>query len=889
MRRKLFVIIMLISLFAVSSGVENLPIFTEWVPDSLVTRPPVYHWTLDNGLEVLFWENHTVPLVASKILLKTGSAFEGEYLGCGISHYLEHLVSSGTTSKRTESEYKMLIQQIGATTNAYTTSDVTVYYNTGPVKYFDTMLAMLAEWTQDCQFNSEEVERETGVITNEIKMGQEEPGRVLWYLYNNLMYKVSPYRHPTIGYLKSFLSVERDDIIDYYNDRYAPNNAILAIAGDLDTATVIATVESLFGDWERRRIVDVQLPDEPLPVAARVAEKEMDTEVANFRIGFPTTFFGEQDMPALRILGMILSGVQTSRFDLRLVQNENPLCHSITAYSRERYYGRGEFIIGGSFDYENRDKIVEALWDEIDKVKNQGVSEEEVEWAKDYIIKSLKRENETVDGQASSIMYSFLNTGVPFYLDFYILAIQRVTSEDVRRVAKKYLVPEHMVMAIVKPIGATCPGDSVLVKDISTKPPEFEVFTLPNGLRLALAENPALATVDIAMYILGGAIYEPSEKAGLAKFTANYLGEGTKKYKNFEKFQRILDELNIQVSINAGNHTVYLTGDFVSTDLDEVLDIMEQIIFYPIFPEESEQKLKNQMLAEIRQARSSWASDAFMFFEDKFYRHHPYSKPTSGYEETVTKLTPKDAKQYWESILNPKNIVVAASGPIPVKTMKEKLEKVLGKISGSNKQLPEIPEPPKHNEPEYYSKEVNREQVTLIIGYDACNTNNEEDKWALKTASGLLSGTGGLSGWLPVELRGKRNLVYVVWGTYRGMMFGGNFYVMTQCQPADLDTVKTIILEQIEKLKSGDFTQEDVERITNAAAEQFVFSKQRQANIVTDAGLNELYGFGVDYSDKYPEKIRSVTKDDVVRVANKYLNNPVIVELKPAVSEEIEE
>ena len=885
MKKAVIILFAILLTSSISLAVEDLPIFREWIPDSIVARPPVYHWTLDNGLEVLFWENHTVPLVACRVMLKAGGAFENKYLGCGISHYLEHLVSSGTTSKHTEDEYKMMVQKTGASTNAYTTSDVTVYHNTGPAKYFDTLLSMLSEWVQDCQFDSFEVIRETGVITNEIKMGEEESGRVIWKLSNSLFYKVSPYKHPTIGYLNNFLGVERNEIIDYYQNRYAPNNAIVAIAGDLDTATVKAVAESLFGNWERKRVVDVAISQEPLPVAARVAEKEMDVKVTTFMMGFPTVFFGDDDLPALQILGMILSAVPTSRLDLRLVQNDNPLCHSISAYSSPKYRDRGHFRISGAFDYENRDKVISTIWDEINKVKNKGVTKSEINWAKDYIVKSLKRENETVDGEAGSLLYTFLNSGKAFDLDFSLMQIQRVTREDIQRVAKKYLIPEHMILAIVKPNGATCSSDTLLFSKKSTEPPKFEVRTLSNGIRVVLAENPAQMTEDISMYIMGGSIYEPLQKAGLAQFTVNYLSEGTKKYKNFESFQRKLDELNIQTFGSAGTHTVFFKGNFVPSDLDNMLDIIEQMIFYPTFPKSSENKLKEGILAQIRRAQSSWASEAFLFFNEKFFKDHPYGKPGFGYEETVVKLTSDNARNYWHNLLNPENIVIAAAGPIPIDVLTRKLEKIFGKLSSKGKSLSQIPITTMHTQPEEFTKDVDRKQYTLIVGYDACDTRNEQDKWALKVASKLLSGTGGLSGWLPIALRGERNLVYVVWASYSGKLFGGNFYVATQCQPHDFDTVKAIIFRQIDRLKKGDFTDEDIERITNAMAEQYIFSKQRQSALVDDVGLNELYGFGIDYSDKYPERIQAVTKDDVVRVVNKYFGNPVIAILKPNIDD----
>ena len=186
-----------------------------------------------------------------------------------------------------------------------------------------------------------------------------------------------------------------------------------------------------------------------------------------------------------------------------------------------------------------------------------------------------------------------------------------------------------------------------------------------------------------------------------------------------------------------------------------------------------------------------------------------------------------------------------------------------------------------HFSPTKFEKEVERKQITTIIGFDGCDAHNELDKYAMSAMSTILSGVGGLSGWLPVELRGKRNLVYIVWASNISNLYGGKFTINTQCEPGDLDTVKNVIMSLVDKLKAGDFTEDELNTITKAMAEQFVMSRQDQSGLVSSAGLDELYGFGFDYSDKFPEKIVMVKKDDVVRVANKYLQNPTAVLLKP--------
>ncbi len=862
-------------------GARDLPIFHEWVPDSVIPRPPIYHWVLSNGLHVAFWENHTTPRVSARILILTGSAHEDKYMGSGISHYLEHVVSGGTTKFRTENEYKKIITENSLATNAYTNKDVTCYYGLGPAKAFIPLMMYLSENVQACAFDSFEINREKGVIVQEIRKGNEEPRRILYNIYSKAFYRNTPYMDPTIGYEEKFLELTRKELKEYYNSRYAPNNAILVIAGDLDTSTVKSVVDSLFGSWERKRVHKQDLAVVPLRTNPIVVEKEADVEVSQFRMGIPTTLYGDDDDNALWVLSMIFSGASTSRLDMKLVNCETPLANSIGASAYPSGDGRGQFIIRGSFDYQNRDKLLKTIWNEIDNVKTNGVKESEVQWAKVIIRKRTLMVDETVNSQTSQLMYRILNNGTPFTDGFFLLGIDEVTPEYVQEVAKKYLKRNRMTLAIVKPIGAKTPTDIQFAESKVSQKPEFTLKTLPNGLRLLMAENNSVPTLDFSIYIHGGSIYEPPEQSGLAYFTASYIGEGSKKYPTFEKLQGRQDDLNINISHIAGRHTIYIQGKFLASDFDDALELVSEILMNPTFPKSSEEKVRNNQIAQFNRAKSSWAREANILFDEKFYNEHPYSRPTIGYPDNIINLTSKAAKAYWEKIIDPSRIVLAISGPMKIEEMVRRLTKVFGKLKKTGSVLSEISIPEPRIKPDLVKLETNRSQITLKIGYDACASNNENDKWTLRAITGLLSGGGGLTGWLNEELRGIRNLVYISWASLNASRFGGDFTITTQFQQENFDSIYVIILRLIEKIKSGDFTEEELNRTTNVIAERSLLGFQRQSDLVSDASLNELYGFGYDYHKTIAEKIRSVNKEDVIRVSNKYLKNPLTVILHP--------
>jgi len=209
--------------------------------------------SLDNGMKVVLSEKHDSPAVAVYAYIKTGGIYEGKYLGCGVSHYLEHLVSGGTTKNRTEQESNLLLKKIGDRVNAYTTLDHTCYHIKTTREHWKTAADLISDWINNCAFATNEVLREKGVIVQEIKMGEEEPGRTLWKLFTETFFLKNEARVPVIGYEEDFKGVKRDEIIDYYSRRYVANNMVIVIVGDVYRNELDDVLKSTFAKINRGR------------------------------------------------------------------------------------------------------------------------------------------------------------------------------------------------------------------------------------------------------------------------------------------------------------------------------------------------------------------------------------------------------------------------------------------------------------------------------------------------------------------------------------------------------------------------------------------------------------------------------------------------------------
>jgi zinc protease len=207
--------------------------------------------TLDNGLSVVVVENHASPVVAVRIYVRAGSIYEGDHLGQGMSHYLEHTLGEGTPT-RTKDEIDSLIESIGNDSNAYTSLDHCCYHITTAAKYWKTALDILGDYVFNANFPQEAVDTQKGVILREIALTQDRTEDRVYWLFAQTMFHVHPARYPVIGFENRFVGTTRDDLVAYHAEWYVPDNAIVAIAGDVSPDEAIAQCRETLQSIPRR-------------------------------------------------------------------------------------------------------------------------------------------------------------------------------------------------------------------------------------------------------------------------------------------------------------------------------------------------------------------------------------------------------------------------------------------------------------------------------------------------------------------------------------------------------------------------------------------------------------------------------------------------------------
>src|SRR6516164_7450266 len=218
--------------------------------------------TLENGLTVIVREDHSAPVVSAQAWCMAGSIHEGKWLGAGMSHVLEHMLFKGTTT-RPGSRIDQEVQEAGGYMNAYTSFDRTVYHIDVPNTGAKAAVDILCDIMQHATLPTDELDKEKQVIVREMDMNLDDPGRRASRRLFETAYTRSPYRFTIIGYPDIFHEVKQIDILEYYREKYSPNNVFFVVAGDVKTEEVIAQVREAYSKTKAKALPPVVLPEEP--------------------------------------------------------------------------------------------------------------------------------------------------------------------------------------------------------------------------------------------------------------------------------------------------------------------------------------------------------------------------------------------------------------------------------------------------------------------------------------------------------------------------------------------------------------------------------------------------------------------------------------------------
>ncbi len=844
-----------------------------------------YFVVLNSGLTVLVKELDYTPVVSCRATVRAGSIYEEEYLGCGISHYCEHIVSQGTTSQHSEEENMKLVDQIGGASNASTTLDLTTYFiNTTP-NHWKTAVSLLSSYMSSCLFDSQEVLREKEVILQEFKLGQNDPRKQLWYLFIDTAFQKNNAKYPTIGYEDLFKKLTREDLLTYYHKRYQPKNIVFSVAGNINGMTVLKEIIDINRSFKRKSEMELTLPKEDEQITPRWAEKvHPSARLTSLQLSVPTVSLFNNDLYALDVMGMILGSGITSRF-YKSLKDDKQLALSVSAINWTPAYARGLFIVNMNLQYDNVNPAIDAMWEVIDQVKLNGVTLEELDRAKQNIVTDHIYENLKAESVTSNLSYSFLSTSDPHFNDRYVEEIQKVTLDDIKRVANNYMDRNKQTVAIVKPPVANQEQQVAQQKEKTIT--SVKKIKLDNGMRILLKPVKNYPLVHFTLFLKGGLIYEPPAQNGISMFVSNMLTRGTTT-RSKDDIARIIENIGGQLFASSGNNTSDVRCTVMADDVYTGIELLADVVLYPSFPQEEIDKLKQDTLLAIDKLDESWSTEIVRYFKQNYFKTHPYKNDTIGTKDSITALSRDDLEAFYKKIYIPSNMVLSVYGNFDETKIVEEIKAIFEPLPAGSLPDPELTEETGAQllETTQAEREGDKYSATVMIGYPGISIDNK-DKFTFDVIDAAISGIGYPSGWLQDRLRGgNSNLVYLVHAFPQFGIGAGFFSILSQTTVNNYNEVLEIISKSIDELKEKGLTDEELNMSKNTCITMNDLSRETIGSQSYNDALYEIIGLGYEYDVKYPELINEVTAEDVLRVANKYFTKKLTVTVFPENYEE---
>ena len=853
---------------------EKLPTYStvRQLPDQVTVA------TLSNGLTVIVQEHHVAPVATVRCFVNnTGSAFEGVNLGAGISHVLEHVVSGGSTTRRTEKQIEKIIDTFGGATNAYTSTHVTAYYVDCPAKDTMTAIDLVADSMQHVKFEPAEFERELKVVRQELADGEVSRQRVQWKLLSQTIYTTHPVRHPTIGYLDVLNRTTNQTIIDFYRERYVPNNQVFVVVGDVGTQEVLDEVARQWAGTPRCRETVVPLPEEPLQLSPREAFQEMDGSTYDLVLAWPTVKLSHPDLYALDVAAYILAEGESSRL-VRRLKYQRQLVLSVSSASYTPHFVKGFFAIMASAQPPHWQQASDEILRDVARLRDELVGEAELAKAKKQKAAELVFGQQTVQQTAESLGRNFLSAGDPLFERNYVENIQKVTAEQVRNVARRYFTPRRLSRVVIAPPGGIA-RQAGGTKDVAGG--EIRSARLPNGLRVLLKRHAHLPMVNIQAYALGASLVDTEATAGRSALVGAMLDKGTAEH-SARQIADYFDSIGGQLSMSAGRNTIFGSATVLRDDLPKAMGLFAECFTRPTFPDEEFEKVKTLALGAIARRADTPQAEIFELFYDNLPATSPYHLLQGGKPQTVERLTAKDLRAYHAKYFVPNNMIVTVFGDVEPDAAMALVRKHFGPL----KPNPEL-EPIRFDRSNAIPENVVRHKQTgkptgmVVFGYQGTSVLDRKDYAALTILDAIMSGYTYPGGWLHNELRGE-GLVYYVHAFLLSGPAPGYFAILSQTQPEKIDEVVARIEKNVDRAKAGEISEEEfrtaVEMITSLHAQ----SNTTIAGQARQAALDELYGLGYAYDATFDARIQAVTLDDVVGIARKCFGNHVLVTTSPA-------
>ncbi|MCP6759092.1 MAG: insulinase family protein [Fischerella sp. CENA71] len=872
---------------------------------------------LDNGLTVLTKEVHTAPVVSVQVWYKVGSRNEkaGEN---GISHQLEHLMFKGTKDRPVQ--FGRLFSALGSQFNAFTTYDETAYFGTVEQDKLEALLTLEADRMKNSLIGAEQLTSEKRVVISELQGYENSPSYRLNRAVMRSAFPNRPYGLPVGGTKADVEKFTVEQVQNYYQTYYSPENATLVITGDFATEPTLKAIQKTFGKLPKRgnQNTGIQAHKNPvnpekLPVSSSASQKspivlKEPGSAALVQVVYPLPNVHHPDVAAIDVMDAVLTGGRSSRLYQALV--ESGLASSISA-------SPVELIEPGWYDIsltaapgQQLPKINQVLQTSLTKIQQQPVTTAELNRAKTLLKTSFILNNQDITSQASLLGLYQTVAGDYRYIERYLEAIAKVTPQDVQRVAKTYLNPAKQTIGFFEPTqpdgkpGTSSSGSGRTVENFSPgKPvdpaelakylppatsnttsqnqPLPEEFTLNNGLRVLLLRDRSVPTVNLSGNIDAGSEFDTNSQAGLANLVAANLMNGTQTQNALTIAQK-LEDRGVSLNFNASREGVSINGNGLSANLPIMIQTLADVVQNANFPSDQLELSRDRALTSLKIQLDDPRGLGRRVFQQAIYpENHPfYSFPT---DKSLKSISRQDLVKFYKEHYRPDTTTIALVGDFDPARVKTLLNQAFSKWQAQGKpvniSLPPVSLPQS-------TKRVNpvipgKAEAVTYLGYNGIS--RKDPRFYAALVLNQILGGDTLSSRLGTEVRDRQGLTYGIYSAFAAGIQPGPFLIQMQTAPNDTQKAIASTIALLKQVREQGITEAELNTAKRSITNSYPVDLANPSDVADLILKNSVYGLSLAEIKEFPQQIDAVSMAQIQQVIKDLIHpeNLVIVTAGP--------
>ncbi len=883
---------------------------------------PFQKYVLDNGLELVIHEDHSAPVAAVYVYYHVGSAREVPGRS-GFAHLFEHMLFQGSEHVGDDQHFH-LVQEAGGTLNGSTTTDRTNYFEVLPANQVE-----LALWLESDRMGfllpamtQAKLDNQRDVVKNERRQNYENRpyGQAEGVIEAALYPADHPYSWLTIGSQEDLTAARLDDVKAFFQRWYGPNNATLAVGGDVDPAKVVAMVRKYFGSLPRGPAVATPTPRPTKLTASKRLIMQDKVKLPELTITWPTVAAHETDEPALDFLGNILAANNSAILDKALMIDEQ-LASQVSANNQSREIA-GEFSVTvRPHPRVTLDTLEQKTMALIEKLAKDGVDPKQLERVKSRYEANMIRRQETVGQRTATLADYNTFTKNPGYLDIEIARHLAVTPADIQRVLATYVVGKPAIVLSVVPDGkpelaasgstsdakslasaieASAPKDDQRAKtptptaklvsgadaafDRTQKPgpgaaskfhsPAVWHTKLSDGIPVVGTHYSAIPMTSLSLSVPAGRLYETMGTLGLSSMTAEMLQQGTTSLSATE-FTEELDRLGASLRASADDTEITLSLSCLDKHLDEAMKLLGDVVLHPRFAEDDFKRIQKARLVALETRSDQIRAIAGDAYRRLLWGDTVAGMPTEGTHATIEKLSLDDLKTFWREHVVPSGARLTWVGRADANEVSKLFATITGEWTSSG--APPKLEAPKANAIAgtklYLVDKPGAAQSELRLGHLSL-ASTDPDFYPLNVLNQPLG--GAFTSRVNLNLREDKGYTYGARTGVDGGVFPGAF---TASAAVKTDVTKESVFEFMKELKSieGGITDKELAFTKDSLAQSML--RQFEATRDLSAMVENIskYGWPDDYADQRLKQLMSFTLDDMKRQATTNIHPDAMV------------